>query len=89
LGKKGHKVAKIPEYVGDANEEKNAINKGAGSSDHDEDGEDKVNQNNQKGQGSIDVLNGLIHLGSKKQKTLLPFEKTRSTFVQNIYDLFN
>jgi hypothetical protein len=78
LGKIGHKVAKIPEHISDANEEKNAIENGPGSSDHDEDGKDKVNQNNQEGQVSIDILNGLIHSGSKKQKTPLPFEKMGS-----------
>ena len=43
LRKIDHEVAKIPEHIGDADEEKNAINNGPGSSDHDEDGKDKVN----------------------------------------------
>jgi len=73
----GHKVAEIPEHVGDANEEKNSINNGAGSSDHDKDNKDKVNQNNQEGQVSIDVQNRLVHLSSK-QKTPLPFGKMGS-----------
>ena len=42
LCKIDHEVAKIPEHIGDADEEKNAINNGPGSSDHDEDGKDKV-----------------------------------------------
>ena len=68
LGKIGHEVTKIPEHVGDADEEENGVDDGPGSSDQDEDGKDKVNQNDEKGQVSIDVLNGLAHSGSQKTK---------------------
>jgi hypothetical protein len=47
---------------------KNAIKNGPGSSDYDENGIDKVNQNNQEGQVNIDILNGLIHLRPKNKK---------------------
>ncbi len=67
-GEIGHKIAEIPEHVGDADEEKNGVDNGPGSPDQDEDNEDKVNQNDEKGQVSIDVLNGLAHSGSKKTK---------------------
>lgn len=43
LGKISHEVAKIPKHIGDANEEKDAIEKGPGSSDQDEDNKNEVN----------------------------------------------